>query len=72
METNGRWNNKNLKNGRKSYQIKHYKTKACGACKLRKECTSNKLGRFIERTEYTDYVKQNNDRVNKNPDYYRQ
>jgi transposase len=72
METNGRWYNKHLKQGRKSYQIKHYKTKACQSCELRKECTSNKLGRIIERTEYADYVNRNNERVNRNPDYYRQ
>ena len=72
MKTNGRWYNKNLKHGRKSYQIKHYKTKACRGCTLRKECTSNKLGRIIERTEYAYYVKRNNERVHRNPDYYRQ
>jgi hypothetical protein len=39
---------------------------------LRTECTKNKLGRIIERTEYAEYVERNNKRVNKNPDYYRQ
>jgi transposase len=72
MQTNGRWYNKSLKNGRKSYKVKHYKTKACADCKLREECTKNKRGRFIERTEYQEYVNRNNDRVNQNPDYYRQ
>jgi len=72
MQTNGKWYTKNLKNGRKSYQIKHYKTKSCKDCKLRTECTSNKLGRIIERTEYAEYVKRNNERVLNNPDYYRQ
>jgi hypothetical protein len=72
LQTNGRWYNKSLKNGRKSYKVKHYKTKACVDCKLREECTKNKRGRFIERTEYQEYVNRNNDRVNQNPDYYRQ
>ena len=72
MLTNGRWYNKKLKNGRKSYEVKHYKTRACKGCKLREECTSNKMGRIIERTEYAEYVASNNNRVNKNPDYYRQ
>jgi hypothetical protein len=71
LHSNGRWYNKNLKNGRKSYQVKHYKTKACQHCNLRSECTSNKYGRCIERTEYAQYIKRNNDRVNANPDYYR-
>ena len=70
LHTNGRWYNKNLKNGRKSYHVKHYKTKACNGCRLRKDCTSNKLGRIIERTEYAEYVTRNNERVVQNPDYY--
>ena len=37
MQTNGKWYNKNLKNGRKSYYVKHYKTKACNGCELRTE-----------------------------------
>ena len=72
MGTNGKWYNKSLKNGRKSYQVKHYKTKACNGCHLRSQCTTNKHGRLIERTEYQQYVTQNNDRVNQNPNYYRQ
>lgn len=72
MHTNGKWYNKALKNGRKSYQVKHYKTKACQDCHLRDQCTTNKIGRVIERTQYQQYVTKNNDRVNQNPDYYRQ
>jgi len=72
LQTNGRWYNKKIKNGRLSYQVKHYKTKACKGCELRSQCTINKLGRIIERTEYQEYVDRNNDRVNKKPDYYRQ
>ena len=72
LHTNGKWYNKNLINGRKSYQVKHYKTKACNGCHLRAQCTTNKHGRLIERTEYQQYVTRNNDRVNQNPNYYRQ
>jgi len=72
LKTNGTWYNKTSTKGRKSYKVKHYKTKACSECKLRTDCTKNKNGRFIERTEYQEYVTRNNDRVNKNPDYYRQ
>lgn len=72
LHTNGRWYNKKLLNGRKSYQVKHYKTRACDGCQLRTQCTSNKRGRFIERTEYQEYVERNNDRVNQDPEYYRQ
>lgn len=72
MHTNGKWYNKKLKDGRKSYQVKHYKTKACKDCHLRSQCTTNKLGRIIERTQYQEYVDRNNNRVNNSPDYYRQ
>ena len=72
MHTNGKWYNKNLNNGRKSYRVKHYKTKACNGCHLRVQCTSNKHGRLIERSEFQQYITRNNDRVNQNPDYYRQ
>ena len=72
MHTNGRWYNKKLIHGRKSYHVTHYKTKACKNCSLRSECTKNKLGRIIERTEYAEFVYKNNLRVNSNPEYYRQ
>ena len=72
LHTNGRFYNKNLKNGRKSYQVKHYKTKACSGCQLRSGCTTNKHGRLIERSEFQQYITRNNDRVYQNPDYYRQ
>jgi len=72
MHTNGRWYNKTLKMGRQSYLMKHYKTKACNGCILRAECTTSKTGRLIERTEYQQYVNRNNNRVNQDPEYYRQ
>ena len=71
LYTNGRWYNKKLNNGRQSYQVKHYKTKACKGCQLRTQCTTNKLGRIIERTEYQEYIDRNNNRVLENPHYYR-
>lgn len=72
LQTNGHWYSRHLMNGRQSYQVKHYKTKSCQGCILRSACTTNKLGRVIERTQYAAYVERNNTRVNKNPDYYRQ
>ena len=52
--------------------MKHYKTKACNGCYLRSQCTTNKHGRLIERTEFQEYITRNNDRVHQNPEYYRQ
>lgn len=72
MKTNGNWYHKKLKDGKKSYDVKHYKPKSCQECKLRESCTSNKNGRVIERTEYQEYVNSNKDRVKNNPDYYSQ
>ncbi|MBR9676972.1 IS1182 family transposase [Candidatus Woesearchaeota archaeon] len=72
LQTNGRWYNKKQTNGSLYYQVKHYRTKACKNCKLITECTKNKMGRVIERTEYQEYVDDNNKRVNSQPEYYRQ
>jgi len=47
LRTNGKWYDKKLKNGRKSYRVKHYKTKSCKNCALLTECTKNKLGRML-------------------------
>ena len=41
-------------------------------CLLRTQCTINKMGRIIERTEYAAYISRNNERVNSHPEYYRQ
>ncbi len=54
------------------YGVKHYKTKACRGCALRDRCTKNKNGRLIERNYYQPDLEANKDRVEANPDYYRQ
>ena len=56
---------------RANYRSRVYKTKACTDCALRKECTQNKIGRVIERSEYQDIIDENNNRVLANPDYYK-
>lgn len=66
LKTNGTIYKKN------NHQVKHYKTKSCKECVLRKQCTVNKNGRFIERSLYQEALEQNEKRVNQNPDYYRQ
>ena len=70
LTTNARWYNKKLDaSGRKSYKVKHYKTKSCEQCTVRDHCTRNKRGRFIERTEYQEYSIRNNQRVNQKKKY---
>jgi hypothetical protein len=52
--------------------MKQYKTKACKNCEIRNQCTQNKTGRLIERSEYQEVIEENKQRVESNPDYYRQ
>lgn len=40
-------------------------------CELRAQCTTNKNGRFIERSIYQEALENNKKRVDFNPDYYR-
>lgn len=54
-----------------NYKVKHYKTKACKSCHLRNQCTRNKNGRFVERSEHQAVIEANKARVEANPDYYR-
>jgi len=65
LTTNGSYYDK----GR--YRIKQYKSKACKSCSIKQQCTQNKLGRMIERSEYQEVIEENRDRVLANPDYYR-
>jgi len=66
LSTNGTVYNKN------KHKVKHYKNrKACKTCALRAQCTTNKNGRFIERSIYQEALEENQKRVEENPDYYR-
>jgi len=65
LYTNGKIYNK------RNHRVKHYKTKACKGCELREKCTTNKSGRFIERSIYQEALEQNEKRVEQNPEYYK-
>jgi len=65
LTTNGSYYDKG------SYRIKPYKTNACKSCSIKQQCTQNKLGRMIERSEYQEVIEENRDRVLADPDYYR-
>ncbi len=66
LKTNGTVYNKN------NHKVKHYKNRqACKICLLRAQCTTNKNGRFIERSIYQEALEENQKRVESNPDYYR-
>jgi DDE family transposase len=54
------------------HKVKHYKNRqACKTCTLRAQCTTNKNGRFIERSIYQEALEENQKRVEDNPEYYR-
>lgn len=54
------------------HKVKHYKNRqACKICPVRHLCTTNKNGRFIERSIYQEALEENQKRVEENPEYYR-
>ena len=69
LTTNGNWYNK--ANGKSITKMKHYKTTACLNCDLMQECTKNKKGRLIERSQHADLIYQNKLRVEQNKELYR-
>ena len=69
LTTNGNWYNKT--NGKSITKMKHYKTTACPSCALMEQCTKNKKGRLIERSQHADLIHQNKVRVEQNKELYR-
>jgi hypothetical protein len=47
-------------------------TKACEICNARGLCTSNRRGRLIERSEYTENIEQNRENIEANKTLYKQ
>ncbi|NQU84378.1 MAG: transposase, partial [Mariniphaga sp.] len=56
---------------KRKHRVKRYNTKACQGCKQRSKCTTNKKGRFIERSIYQEALEENEKRVTQNPGYYK-
>lgn len=69
LTTNGRWYDKSR--GKSVVQIKQYKTKACLTCPVFAQCTKNKEGRQIERSEHQPYIDQNRLNIEANPKLYK-
>jgi transposase len=69
LTTNGNWYNKT--NGKSITKMKHYKTSACVSCKFFSQCTKNKKGRLIERSQHADLIFQNKVRIENNYEIYR-
>lgn len=51
-------------------QYRNYK--ACKACPVKSLCTTNKIGRQIARNIYTPYYEKNRQRIEDNPELYKQ
>lgn len=69
LSTNGHWYKKDR--GKSYNMMKHYKTKACRTCLAFAECTKNKDGRLIERTEHAPYIEQNKQNIEANYKTYK-
>jgi len=65
LHTTGTWHEA------KTYKFKRYTTKACMDCPVKSECTKAKYGKAIQRSEYQEYINNNKERIEKNPNYYR-
>jgi hypothetical protein len=55
-----------------AYRIRRYLTAACQKCPAKELCTDRTYGRNIDRSEYQDAVEENNLRVDRQADLYRQ
>jgi transposase len=69
LRSNGNWYDKSR--GKYDYKVKHYKTNACTICPVMNDCTMNKRGRLIERSQFQKSVDMNNQRVHMNMDKYK-
>jgi transposase len=65
LTTTGTWHQA------KTYQFKRYTTKSCLQCSVKSECSKAKYGKGIQRSEYTEYINKNKERIEQNKDYYR-
>jgi transposase len=68
LTTNGNWYNKSR--GKSINKVKHYKSSKCTTCQYFSQCTVNKKGRLIERSEYADLIEENKVRLEQNKDLY--
>jgi transposase len=73
LSTNGTWHGHSTKGKTVAFRFQRYNTAACKGCAKREKCTKSKVnGRNIDRSEFATVIEQNNQRVNENPNYYRQ
>jgi transposase len=68
LTTNGNQYDKN--SSKSNYKVKHYKSNECQKCPFVKQCTRNKSGRILERSEYADLIHANKLRLDSNKKLY--
>ena len=68
LVTNGNQYDKN--SSKFNYKVKHYKTNECQRCPFVRQCTRNKNGRILERSEYADLIHANKLRLDSNKKLY--
>ena len=54
-----------------TYKFKRYTTKTCMECPVKDQCSKAKYGKGIQRSEYTEYINANKERIENHQDYYR-
>ena len=69
LSTNGKWYTKDRKAS--SVKVKHYKTGKCLNCSVFVQCTKNKDGRLIERSQYQSNIDSNARRMEQNKQTYK-
>ena len=78
LKPNEKWYTKNNGQHRRPYRVRHFKLAfaICKACPFKMECAGeanlkNRKGRYIERSEYQEYIDENIERVKLNKELYR-
>lgn len=71
LTTTGKWHKKTGRTEKSGYRFQKYRTAACKTCPVKEQCTSRKLGREIDRSQYADAVEENNLRYKANQPLYR-
>ena len=71
LKTTGRWHKKTGRTEQSGYLFQKYRTSACKTCPVKDFCTSRKVGREIDRSQYADAVEENNERYQANSQLYR-
>jgi transposase len=71
LTTTGSWHKKTGRTEESGYQFQKYRTPACKSCPVKGQCTSRKVGREIDRSQYADAVEENHQRYQANPQLYR-